>query len=215
MTAGCRRSTSIERLGSIAGPRPSTPPGVGQHQMWAAQFITLREARTVAELRRPRHHGLRRAGGDGRQGRPVPTPTVWAIDGDGCFQMTNQELATCAINDIPIKVALINNGNLGMVRQWQTLFYSERYSNTDLPVTASASRLRQAGRGLWRAYGLRCESCGRGRLDVIEKAHARSTTRPVGDRLRRRARTRMVWPMVAAGTSNDDIMVGAQTWPLD
>src|SRR5659263_634990 len=61
-----------------------------------------------------------------------PERTVWAIDGDGCFQMTNQELATCTINDIPIKVAIINNSSLGMVRQWQTLFYSERYSNTDL-----------------------------------------------------------------------------------
>ena len=61
-----------------------------------------------------------------------PDTVVWAIDGDGCFQMTNQELATCAIEGIPIKVAVINNGNLGMVRQWQTLFYGERYSQTDL-----------------------------------------------------------------------------------
>src|SRR4029077_20540853 len=61
-----------------------------------------------------------------------PDATVWAIDGDGCFQMTNQELATCTLEGIPIKVALINNGNLGMVRQWQNLFYSERYSQTDL-----------------------------------------------------------------------------------
>ena len=61
-----------------------------------------------------------------------PDAPVWAIDGDGCFQMTNQELATCAIEGIPIKIAMINNGSLGMVRQWQTLFYDERYSNTDL-----------------------------------------------------------------------------------
>lgn len=62
----------------------------------------------------------------------MPDTEVWAIDGDGYFQMTNQELATCALEGIPIKVALINNGNLGMVRQWQTLFYEERYSNTNL-----------------------------------------------------------------------------------
>ena len=61
-----------------------------------------------------------------------PDATVWAIDGDGCFQMTNQELATCALEGIPVKIAVINNGNLGMVRQWQTLFYEGRYSNTDL-----------------------------------------------------------------------------------
>ena len=65
----------------------------------------------------------------------LPDTTVWAIDGDGCFQMTNQELATCAIEGIPVKIAIINNGNLGMVRQWQTLFYNERYSNTNLGDT--------------------------------------------------------------------------------
>ncbi len=77
-----------------------------------------------------------------------PDATVWAIDGDGCFQMTNQELATCAIEGIPIKVAVINNGNLGMVRQWQTLFYEERYSNTELGTPqAPRARLRPARRG--------------------------------------------------------------------
>ena len=115
----------------------------------------LREAQHLAQLRRPRHHGLLRAGRDGRQGRHARTRTVWAIDGDGCFQMTNQELATCAINDIPIKVAIINNESLGMVRQWQTLFYNERYSNTDLHSQADPG-LRQARRGLrLRRAGLR------------------------------------------------------------
>ena len=69
---------------------------------------------------------------------------MWAIDGDGCFQMTNQELATCAVEGIPVKIAIINNGNLGMVRQWQTLFYNERYSNTDLDRRA---RTLQAAAG--------------------------------------------------------------------
>src|SRR5207248_8824726 len=90
-----------------------------------------RAARHVAELRRRRDHGLRRARRDGRKAGE-PGRTVWAIDGDGCFQMTNQELVTCALNNIPIKVAIINNGALGMVRQWQTLFYNQRYSNTVL-----------------------------------------------------------------------------------
>ena len=135
----------IERLGAIAGPdaiyvagrRPAPDVGRPVHR--------LREARHLAQLRRPRHHGLRRAGRHGRQGRRARA-TVWAIDGDGCFQMTNQELATCAINDIPIKVAIINNAVLGMVRQWQTLFYNERYSNTDLhsdsgsPTSSSSPR---------------------------------------------------------------------------
>jgi acetolactate synthase I/II/III large subunit len=137
----------IERLGAIAGPEAIYVAGVGQHQMWAAQFIRTRTPGTWIN-----------SGGLGTMGFAVPAAmgakvgrpdaTVWAIDGDGCFQMTNQELATCAINDIPIKVALINNGSLGMVRQWQTLFYNERYSNTDLHTPRTHPRLRQAGRRL-------------------------------------------------------------------
>src|SRR6266571_2826508 len=121
----------IERIGKLAGPDTTYVAGVGQHQMWAAQFISYERPGTWLN-----------SGGLGTMGYAVPAAMgakvgrpdaqVWAIDGDGCFQMTNQELATCALERIPIKVAVINNGNLGMVRQWQTLFYNERYSNTDL-----------------------------------------------------------------------------------
>ena len=121
----------IERIGALTGPEGVYVAGVGQHQMWAAQFI---------KYERP--HAWLNSGGAGTMGYAVPAAmgakvgepdrVVWAIDGDGCFQMTNQELATCAINNIPIKVAIINNSSLGMVRQWQTLFYEGRYSNTDL-----------------------------------------------------------------------------------
>src|ERR687889_1350129 len=121
----------IERIGAIAGPDAIYAAGVGQHQMWAAQFVRYEKPRTWLN-----------SGGLGTMGYAVPAAmgaktacpdtVVWAIDGDGCFQMTNQELATCAIEGIPIKVAVINNGNLGMVRQWQTLFYEGRYSNTNL-----------------------------------------------------------------------------------
>src|SRR5437660_8714356 len=124
----------IERIGKIAGPEAIYVAGVGQHQMWAAQFIDYENPGTWIN-----------SGGLGTMGFAVPAAmgakmgrpdtTVWAIDGDGCFQMTNQELATCAIEGIPIKVAIINNGSLGMVRQWQTLFYNERYSNPDLHRT--------------------------------------------------------------------------------
>jgi acetolactate synthase-1/2/3 large subunit len=98
--------------------------GVGQHQMWAAQFIGYE-----------RPNAWLNSGGAGTMGYSVPAAmgakvaepdrVVWAIDGDGCFQMTNQELATCVLNDIPIKVAIINNSSLGMVRQWQTLFFAD------------------------------------------------------------------------------------------
>ena len=113
----------LERLSAIAGPESIYCAGVGQHQMWAAHFLDFENPGTWIN-----------SGGLGTMGFAVPAAmgakvgrpeaTVWAIDGDGCFQMTNQELATCAINDIPIKVAIINNESLGMVRQWQTLFYN-------------------------------------------------------------------------------------------
>jgi acetolactate synthase-1/2/3 large subunit len=138
----------------------------------------------------------------------APDATVWAIDGDGCFQMTNQELVTCALNNIPIKVAVINNESLGMVRQWQTLFYEGRYSNTNLdskrvpnfPLLAEAMG----------CVGLACDNPGD--LDAtIEKAMSINDQPVVVDfRVHRDA---MVWPMVAAGTSNDEIMIARATAP--
>ena len=192
----------IERLGEIAGPEAIYVAGVGQHQMWAAQFVGYEHPGTWIN-----------SGGLGTMGFSVPAAmgakvgrpdtTVWSVDGDGCFQMTNQELATCAINDIPIKVAIINNESLGMVRQWQTLFYNERYSNTDLH-TGPDRRIPDFVK-LAEAYGcvgLACESPDQ--VDAtIEKAMAIDDQPVVVDfRVHRDA---MVWPMVAAGTSNDDI----------
>ena len=126
--------------------------------------------------------------------------------------MTNQELATCVINNIPIKVAIINNSSLGMVRQWQTLFYNERYSNTDLHTTSSSRvpdfvKLADA----YGCVGLRCETPE----DVdatIEQGAWRSTTCPVVvDFVVHR--DAMVWPMVPAGVSNDKIQVARERWP--
>ena len=200
----------IERLGQIAGPDCIYVAGVGQHQMWAAQFVKYEKPYTWLN-----------SGGAGTMGYAVPAAMgakvgkpdtlVWAIDGDGCFQMTNQELATCAIEGIPIKVAVINNGALGMVRQWQTLFYQERYSNTDLrkgqpTYVPDFVKLAEALGGV----GLRCDSAA----DVdatIEKAMG-VTDRPVViDFVVHQ--DAMVWPMVAAGTSNDDIKVARDTAP--
>ncbi len=189
----------IERLGAIAGPDTIYTAGVGQHQMWAAQFVGYENPRTWIN-----------SGGLGTMGFAVPgamgakvgcpDSTVWAIDGDGCFQMTNQELATCAINDIPIKVAIINNESLGMVRQWQTLFYNERYSNTDLQSKRIPDFVKLAD--AYGCVGLSCEKPD----DVdatIEKAMGINDVPVVVDfRVHRDA---MVWPMVAAGTSNDEI----------
>jgi acetolactate synthase-1/2/3 large subunit len=197
----------IERLSQICGPDTIFAAGVGQHQMWASQFVKYEKPRTWLN-----------SGGAGTMGYAVPAAmgakvgapdtTVWAIDGDGCFQMTNQELVTCALNDIPVKIAIINNESLGMVRQWQTLFYDSRYSNTSLdskrvpnfPMLAEAMG----------CVGLACERPE----DVdatIEKAMAINNQPVVVDfRVHRDA---MVWPMVAAGTSNDDIMIARATAP--
>ena len=197
----------IERIGAITGPDGIYVAGVGQHQMWASQFVKYEKPRTWLN-----------SGGLGTMGYAVPaamgakvgapdTP-VWAIDGDGCFQMTNQELVTCALNDIPIKVAVINNESLGMVRQWQTLFYKERYSNTDLHSKRipDFAKLAEA----MGCVGLRCES--KGDVDkIIKEANAINDAPVVVDfGVHRDA---MVWPMVAAGTSNDDILIAKEMAP--
>ncbi|WP_083454985.1 acetolactate synthase large subunit [Nostocoides japonicum] len=200
----------IEAIGRIAGPEATYVAGVGQHQMWAAQFVSYE--RPMSWLN---------SGGAGTMGYAVPAAmgakvaepqrVVWAIDGDGCFQMTNQELATCVINDIPIKVAIINNSSLGMVRQWQSLFYNERYSNTDLH-TSVGSRIPDFVK-LAEAYGcvgLRCERPED--IDAtIEKAMEINDVPVVIDFVVHR--DAMVWPMVAAGVSNDLIQVAKDTAP--
>jgi acetolactate synthase I/II/III large subunit len=200
----------IEQLGKIAGPDAVYVAGVGQHQMWAAQFISYEKPRTWLN-----------SGGLGTMGFAVPAAMgaklarpdaeVWAIDGDGCFQMTNQELATCAIEGAPIKVAIINNGNLGMVRQWQTLFYDERYSQTDLATHSHRIpdfvKLAEA----LGCVGLRCER-EEDVVDVINQARAINDRPVVIDFIV--GADAQVWPMVAAGTSNDEIQHARGIRPL-
>ena len=200
----------IERIGQIAGPDAIYTAGVGQHQMWAAQFIKYEKPATWIN-----------SGGLGTMGFAVPAAMgakfgapdkiVWAIDGDGCFQMTNQELATCAIEGAPIKVAVINNGNLGMVRQWQSLFYAERYSQTDLGTHKHRiPDFKMLAEALGCA-GLRCES--REDVDATIQQAMEINDRPVvidfvvG-------KDAQVWPMVAAGTGNDEIMNARGIRPL-
>ena len=211
---GMAPQTVIERISAIAGPEATYVAGVGQHQMWAAHFV---------DYQRPRQ--WLNSGGAGTMGYAVPAAmgaqvgkpgsVVWAIDGDGCFQMTNQELATCALEGIPIKVAVINNSSLGMVRQWQTLFYEGRYSNTDLhtgPESIGARRIPDFVK-LADAYGcvgLRCES--EDDIDAVIKEAMEINDRPVViDFVVER--DAMVWPMVAAGTSNDDIKIARDLAP--
>jgi acetolactate synthase-1/2/3 large subunit len=200
----------ISELGRIAGPEAVYVAGVGQHQMWAAQFISFENPRTWIN-----------SGGLGTMGFAIPAAMgakiarpdaeVWAVDGDGCFQMTNQELATCAIEGAPIKVALINNGSLGMVRQWQSLFYSERYSQTDLATHSHRIpdfvKLAEA----FGCVGLRCER-EEDVVDVINQARAINDRPVVIDFVV--GADAQVWPMVAAGTGNDEIQAARGIRPL-
>ena len=202
----------IKRIGELSGPEAVYAAGVGQHQMWSAQFI---------KYERP--NSWLNSGGAGTMGYSVPAAMgakvaqpdrlVWAIDGDGCFQMTNQELATCTINNIPIKVAIINNSSLGMVRQWQTLFYDKRYSNTDLHTGTDTIMVPDFVK-LAEAYGclgIRVEK--EEEIDAAIKLAIETNDRPVViDFIV--GRDAMVWPMVSAGVSNDEIQYARDAAPV-
>jgi len=202
----------IQRIGELSGPEAVYAAGVGQHQMWSAQFI---------KYERP--NSWLNSGGAGTMGYSVPAAMgakvaqpdrlVWSIDGDGCFQMTNQELATCTINNIPIKVAIINNSSLGMVRQWQTLFYNKRYSHTDLNTGTDTIMVPDFVK-LAEAYGclgIRVEK--EEEIDAAIKLAIETNDRPVViDFIV--GRDAMVWPMVAAGLSNDEVQYARDAAPV-
>jgi acetolactate synthase-1/2/3 large subunit len=175
--------------------------GVGQHQMWTSQYWKFNHPYTFVN-----------SGGLGTMGFAVPAAIgakvgkpdrmVWAVDGDGCFQMTAQELVTASAERVPIKVAILNNAYLGMVRQWQELFYKERYSEVYLsPDLPDYVKWAEA----MGCVGLRVEN-PEDVVPTIEKANA-IDDRPVVIDFRVDYREK-VYPMVAAGTSNDDIILG-------
>ncbi len=198
----------IKRIGELTGPDAYYASGVGQHQMWAAHYLPWELPGRWLN-----------SGGLGTMGYCVPAAmgakvgkpdsVVWGIDGDGCFQMTNQELVTCALEGIPVKIAVINNQSLGMVRQWQTLFYGSRYSNTDLKTNRvpDFQMLAEA----MGCVGLRAEDPND--VDaVIDKALSINDAPVVVEFVVHK--DAMVWPMVAAGTSNDEIKVARDMAPV-
>ena len=193
----------IQRIGELTGPEGIYAAGVGQHQMWAAQFI---------KYERP--NSWLNSGGAGTMGYAVPAAmgakvaepdrVVWAIDGDGCFQMTNQELATCTINNIPIKVAIINNSSLGMVRQWQTLFYGGRHSFTDLDTGDGTVMIPDFVK-LADAYGcLAIRVTKEEEIDAAIQLALDTNDRPVVIDFVV-SRDAMVWPMVPQGVGNSNV----------
>jgi acetolactate synthase-1/2/3 large subunit len=190
----------VEALCGAAPPGTIVVTGVGQHQMWASQYWRLEQPRTWVS-----------SGGLGTMGFAVPAAigakvgrpdrTVWAIDGDGCFQMTAQELVTASSERIPVKIAILNNAYLGMVRQWQHMFYEERYSEVYLsPDLPDYVKWAEA----MGCVGFRVDTPEEV-LPVIEKANA-IDDRPVVVDFRTDS-MEQVFPMVPAGASNDDIVV--------
>ena len=175
--------------------------GVGQHQMFASQYWTFRHPYTWIN-----------SGGAGTMGFSVPAAIgakvgrpdrmVWAVDGDGCFQMTAQELVTAAAERIPVKVAILNNAYLGMVRQWQEMFYEERYSEVYLSPDLPDYKLWAEAMG---CVGMRVESPEEVQ-PAIDKANA-IDDRPVVIDFRTDSREK-VFPMVAAGRPNSEIQIG-------
>ncbi len=193
----------VETLRDLSPDDTIVVGGVGQHQMWASQWWRFDYPYTWIN-----------SGGAGTMGFAVPASigakvgrpdrTVWAIDGDGCFQMTAQELVTAAAEQIPVKVAILNNAYLGMVRQWQEMFYAERYSEVYLsPDLPDYVKWAEA----MGCVGIRAESPEEV-TPAIEKANA-IDDRPVVVDFRIDAFEK-VFPMVPAGASNDDIVVAPQ-----
>jgi acetolactate synthase-1/2/3 large subunit len=190
----------IEAIARSASPGTIVAAGVGQHQMWASQHWQFEEPGTWVN-----------SGGAGTMGFGVPAAigakvgrpdrTVWCIDGDGCFQMTAQELVTARSEGIPIKVAILNNAYLGMVRQWQEMFYEERYSevylSADLPDYVKWAEAMGC-------VGLRAHNLEEMHA-VIAQANEINDVPVVIDF--RTDSSEKVFPMVASGASNDDIMV--------
>ncbi|MGZ4713670.1 MAG: acetolactate synthase large subunit [Acidimicrobiia bacterium] len=194
----------IEQLRANTPDDTILASGVGQHQMWASQHWRFEHPYSWVN-----------SGGLGTMGFSVPAAigakvgcpdkTVWAVDGDGCFQMTAQEMVTAAAEKIPVKIAILNNAYLGMVRQWQELFYEERYSEVYLsPDLPDYVKWAEA----MGCVGFRVEDPS-DVVPVIEKANA-IDDRPVVIDFRTDYREK-VYPMVPAGAVNDDVILGPET----
>ena len=190
----------IERLRDATPADTIVTSGVGQHQMWASQYWTFDHPYTWIN-----------SGGLGTMGFSIPAAigakvafperSVWAIDGDGCFQMTAQELVTATVENIPIKVALLNNSYLGMVRQWQEMFYDERYSEVFLSPDVPDFKMWAESMG---CVGIRVDDPDE--VDVAITKANEIDDRPVVVDFRVAA-SEKVYPMVPSGATNSELLV--------
>ncbi|MEK6709798.1 MAG: biosynthetic-type acetolactate synthase large subunit [Nitrospinota bacterium] len=188
----------VEQIQEITGGDAIYATGVGQHQMWAAQYLRFNEPRTFVS-----------SGGLGTMGFGLPASIgakfgrpdkeVWLIDGDGSFAMTLVELATAAMYNVPVRAVILNNAYLGMVRQWQELFFGKRYSHTHYPTNPDFARIAE-GYGI-KGYSVRDVDQVRSVLEqaaghggpVVMNFHVNSEEN--------------VWPMVPAGAGNDEMQL--------
>lgn len=202
----------VKRIGEMVGKDAIYCTGVGQHQMWSQQFLPHENPR-----------GFLTSAGLGTMGVAIPEALgaqvanpgvqVWAIDGDGCFQMTNQELAVATLENLPIKVAIVNNSVLGMVHQWQELFFNSRFSGTllqdgeggkDIPDFV---KLAEA----YGALGLRART--KEQVDQVIAQAMETNDRPVVIDFRVSTDSQ-VWPMVPAGESNSNVIYAGGQGPV-
>ena len=193
----------IERLHELTGGDAIITAGVGQHQMWASQFWNFTRPRSWIN-----------SGGSGTMGFSVPAAVgakaarpdevVFALDGDGCFQMTPQELITAAVEEIPIKVAVFNNGGFGMVKQWQNLFYGGRLSASTMPTDVPDYPALAEAMG---CVGLKVTHPSD--IDVVIEKSLAIDDRPVLIEVVVDP-DEMCFPMVPAGGSNDDVITGPE-----
>ncbi len=197
---GLKPQFVIEQIRDLSPDDTIVASGVGQHQMWASQYWKFNHPYTFIN-----------SGGLGTMGFAVPAAIgakagmpdrmVWAIDGDGCFQMTNQELVTARLNNLPVKIAILNNGYLGMVRQWQELFYDERYSEVHLQPDLPDYKMLAESMG--------CEGIRVDAPEEVQPAIERANEiddRPVVIDFRTE-HSENVYPMVPVGKTNSDVIV--------
>ena len=188
----------IEQIQEITGGEGIYATGVGQHQMWAAQFLRFNEPRAFIS-----------SGGLGTMGYGLPASIgakfgrpdkeVWLIDGDGSFAMTLVELATASMYNVPIRVAILNNAFLGMVRQWQELFFGKRYSHSHYPTNPDFAKIAEG----YGVKGFSVQDVDQVR-SVLEQAAEHDGPVVMDFHVNPEEN---VWPMVPAGAGNDEMQL--------
>jgi acetolactate synthase-1/2/3 large subunit len=189
----------IEKIWEVTKGDAVLATGVGQHQMWAAQFYKCLYPRQFLS-----------SGGLGTMGYGFPAgigaaiarpdKPIFVVDGDGSFQMNSQELMTAVAYKLPVKVAILNNQYLGMVRQWQELFWNRRYFGVDMEMQPDFVKLAEA----YGAIGLRADSPAEAESVLLKSLEYNDVPVIMDFHIEREEN---VFPMIPAGQSIEEMMV--------